>query len=51
MAVGPGRSGQGVALDVLALMDALKIEKALLVGYDLGSRSADIIAALQADHL
>jgi pimeloyl-ACP methyl ester carboxylesterase len=35
-----------MALDVLALMDALKIEKALLVGYDLGSRSADIIAAL-----
>jgi pimeloyl-ACP methyl ester carboxylesterase len=35
-----------MALDVLALMDALKIEKAVLVGYDLGSRSADIIAAL-----
>ena len=35
-----------MALDVLALMDALKIEKAILVGYDLGSRSADIIAAL-----
>jgi pimeloyl-ACP methyl ester carboxylesterase len=35
-----------MALDVLALMDALKIEKATLVGYDLGSRSADIIAAL-----
>lgn len=35
-----------MALDVLALMDALKIEKAVLAGYDLGSRSADIIAAL-----
>jgi pimeloyl-ACP methyl ester carboxylesterase len=35
-----------MALDVLALMDALKISKAVLVGYDLGSRSADIIAAL-----
>lgn len=35
-----------MALDVLALMDALKIGKAVLVGYDLGSRSADIIAAL-----
>jgi pimeloyl-ACP methyl ester carboxylesterase len=35
-----------MALDVLALMDALKIEKAILVGFDLGSRSADIIAAL-----
>ncbi len=42
------RDGQQsvMALDVLALMDALKIEKAILVGYDLGSRSADIIAAL-----
>jgi pimeloyl-ACP methyl ester carboxylesterase len=29
-----------MALDVLALMDALKIEKAVLAGYDLGSRSA-----------
>lgn len=35
-----------MALDVLALMDALKIDKAVLVGYDLGTRSADIIAAL-----
>jgi pimeloyl-ACP methyl ester carboxylesterase len=35
-----------MALDVLALMDALTIEKAVLAGYDLGSRSADIIAAL-----
>jgi pimeloyl-ACP methyl ester carboxylesterase len=35
-----------MALDVVALMDALKIEKAVLAGYDLGSRSADIIAAL-----
>lgn len=35
-----------MALDVIALMDALKIEKAILAGYDLGSRSADIIAAL-----
>jgi pimeloyl-ACP methyl ester carboxylesterase len=35
-----------MALDVIALMDALKIEKAILAGYDLGSRSADIVAAL-----
>lgn len=34
------------ALDILALMDALKIEKAILAGYDWGSRTADIIAAL-----
>ncbi|MEU9290097.1 alpha/beta hydrolase [Streptomyces sp. NPDC048275] len=35
-----------VALDIIALMDALKIEKAVLAGFDWGSRTADIIAAL-----
>ncbi|GLY90308.1 alpha/beta fold hydrolase [Actinoallomurus iriomotensis] len=35
-----------VALDIVALMDALKIDKAVLAGYDWGSRTADIIAAL-----
>jgi pimeloyl-ACP methyl ester carboxylesterase len=42
------RNGQpsAVALDTVALMDALKIEKATLVGFDWGARSADIIAAL-----
>ncbi|WP_377272994.1 alpha/beta fold hydrolase [Peterkaempfera sp. SMS 1(5)a] len=35
-----------IALDIIALMDALKIEKAILGGYDWGSRTADIIAAL-----
>ncbi|WP_329189130.1 alpha/beta hydrolase [Actinacidiphila glaucinigra] len=35
-----------VALDVIALMDALRIEKAVLAGYDWGSRTADIIAAV-----
>ncbi|MFE4547305.1 MULTISPECIES: alpha/beta fold hydrolase [unclassified Streptomyces] len=35
-----------VALDIIALMDALKIDKALLAGFDWGSRTADIIAAL-----
>ena len=34
------------ALDILALMDALKIQKAVLAGYDWGSRTGDIIAAL-----
>lgn len=34
------------ALDILALMDALKISKAILAGYDWGSRTGDIIAAL-----
>src|SRR5882762_3988269 len=42
------RNGQpsAVALDTVALMDALKIEKATLAGFDWGARTADIIAAL-----
>jgi pimeloyl-ACP methyl ester carboxylesterase len=42
------RNGQPsvVALDVIALMDALKIEKAIIGGFDWGGRTADIIAAL-----
>jgi pimeloyl-ACP methyl ester carboxylesterase len=42
------RTGQQspVALDIIALMDALQIERAILAGYDWGSRTADIIAAL-----
>jgi pimeloyl-ACP methyl ester carboxylesterase len=35
-----------IALDIIALMDALKIEKAILAGYDWGARTANIIAAL-----
>jgi pimeloyl-ACP methyl ester carboxylesterase len=35
-----------IALDIIALMDALKIKKAILAGFDWGSRTADIIAAL-----
>ena len=35
-----------VALDIIALMDALQIEKAILAGYDWGARTANIIAAL-----
>ncbi len=35
-----------VALDIIALMDALKIEKAVLGGFDWGARTVDIIAAL-----
>lgn len=34
------------ALDIIALMDALGIERAILAGYDWGSRTGDIIAAL-----
>ena len=42
------RSGQpaAAAVDAIALMDALKIEKATLAGFDWGARTADIIAAL-----
>ena len=42
------RNGQQsvVALDIIALMDALKIEKAILAGFDWGARTADIMAAL-----
>jgi pimeloyl-ACP methyl ester carboxylesterase len=42
------RNGEPVALasDVVALMDALKIKRATLAGYDWGARSADIVAAL-----
>ena len=42
------RNGQpsAVALDLIALMDALKIEKATLAGFDWGARTANIVAAL-----
>ncbi|WP_168791503.1 alpha/beta hydrolase [Paraburkholderia aromaticivorans] len=42
------RNGQQavVAVDIVALMDALKIDKAILGGFDWGARTANIIAAL-----
>lgn len=42
------RNGQpsAIALDIITLMDALKIEKAILAGFDWGARTACIIAAL-----
>jgi pimeloyl-ACP methyl ester carboxylesterase len=42
------RNGQpaALAMDALALMDALKIERAMLAGFDWGARTADIVAAL-----
>jgi pimeloyl-ACP methyl ester carboxylesterase len=42
------RNGQQsvIAVDIIALMDALKIEKAVLAGCDWGARTANIIAAL-----
>jgi pimeloyl-ACP methyl ester carboxylesterase len=41
------RNGQpaAIAVDLVALMDALKIEKAILAGFDWGARTANIIAA------
>jgi pimeloyl-ACP methyl ester carboxylesterase len=42
------RNGQQsvLSVDVIALMDALKIEKATIGGFDWGARTANIIAAL-----
>jgi pimeloyl-ACP methyl ester carboxylesterase len=42
------RNGQQsvVALDVIALMDALKIQQATIGGFDWGARSANIVAAV-----
>jgi pimeloyl-ACP methyl ester carboxylesterase len=42
------RNGQPsvVAVDIIALMDALGMEKATLAGFDWGARTANIIAAL-----
>ena len=42
------RNGQQAALavDMIALMDALKIETAVVAGYDWGARTADIMAVL-----
>ena len=42
------RNGQpsALAIDTVALMDALHIDKAVIGGFDWGGRSADIVAAL-----
>jgi pimeloyl-ACP methyl ester carboxylesterase len=42
------RNGQpsALAVDVIAFMDALKIERAILAGFDWGARTANIVAAL-----
>ena len=42
------RNGQQAALgmDVIALMDALKMPRAIIAGYDWGARTANIVAAL-----
>jgi pimeloyl-ACP methyl ester carboxylesterase len=45
------RNGQQavLAVDVIDLMDALGIQKAIVAGFDWGARSADIVAALWPD--
>ncbi|WNL44409.1 alpha/beta hydrolase [Dyella sp. BiH032] len=45
---GTPRNGQQAALaaDGLALLDALKIDRAIIAGFDWGARTADIMAAL-----
>jgi pimeloyl-ACP methyl ester carboxylesterase len=47
------RSGQQAALgaDLLALLDVLEIEQAVLAGYDWGGRAACIVAALQPERV
>jgi pimeloyl-ACP methyl ester carboxylesterase len=42
------RNGQqsAIAVDVVAVMDALGIQKAIVAGFDWGARTADIVAAL-----
>lgn len=42
------RNGQqsALAVDTIALMDALKIQKAIVAGFDWGARTGDILAAL-----
>jgi pimeloyl-ACP methyl ester carboxylesterase len=42
------RNGQqsAIAVDIIALMDALKIEKPTIAGFDWGARTANVIAAL-----
>ena len=42
------RNGQpsAVAVDLIDLMDALKIQRAILAGFDWGARTANIVAAL-----
>jgi pimeloyl-ACP methyl ester carboxylesterase len=45
---GTTRNGQpsAIAVDITALMDVLKITRAILAGFDWGARTANIIAAL-----
>jgi pimeloyl-ACP methyl ester carboxylesterase len=48
LSTGTPRNGQqsALAVDTIALMDALRIEKAVLAGFDWGARTANIVAAM-----
>jgi len=48
LSAGSVRNGQqaAIAVDVIALMDALKIDRAIVGGCDWGARTANIVAAL-----
>jgi pimeloyl-ACP methyl ester carboxylesterase len=48
LSAGTVRNGQqaALAMDVIALMDALKVDKAVIAGFDWGARTANIVAAL-----
>ena len=50
---GTTRTGQpsALAVDTIALMDALRIKQATIAGFDWGARSADIVAALWPDRV
>jgi pimeloyl-ACP methyl ester carboxylesterase len=45
------RNGQpaALAMDLIALMDALKFDRAILGGFDWGARTADIVAAIKPE--
>jgi pimeloyl-ACP methyl ester carboxylesterase len=45
------RNGQpaALAMDVIALMDALKFDRVILGGFDWGARTADIVAAIKPE--
>jgi len=47
------RNGQqsAIAVDIMALIDVLKIKKAILAGFDWGARTANIMAALYPERI
>ena len=47
LSAGTKRNGQqgAVAMDAIAFMDAMHIDKAIIAGFDWGARTADIVAA------